>query len=79
MKKNRDYFWIPFNIALIVGLLVGSTNDFIHAFPTTDWAVKGQPFIERWINRQEWFLSGFIPGALIGAVVGMVWYKFRRK
>jgi len=78
-KKNRDYFWIPFNVALIFGLIAGVINKFIYALPSGDWAVKGQPFIERWLDKQEWFIQGFLPGAIIGVVVGIALYKIRLK
>ena len=77
--KKRDFFWIPFTVSLVFGLIIGSTYKFFHAFPSADWAAKGQSFIERWLDKQEWFLQGFIPGALIGLVVGVALYKIRAK
>ena len=64
---------------MLFGLILGATNELLHAWPTADWASKGQPFFDRWINRQIWFLYGFIPGAIIGTFVGFVWYRVSSK
>ena len=54
------------------GLIISSTNNFIHAFTSADWAEKGQAFIEKCLEKQEWFFARLYPGALIGLVVGIV-------
>ena len=78
-KKNRDYFWIPFNITLLFGLMSGVIYEAFHTIPSSDWALNGQPLFERWINKQEWFLQGFIPGAIVGLIVGILFYRIKIK
>jgi len=77
--NKKDLIWIPINFALIAGLITGAINEFTHAFPSADWAANGQSFIDRWLNKQTWFLTGFLPGALVGLVSGILWNKVRRK
>jgi hypothetical protein len=75
-NKNKDYFWIPFNTALVCGLITGGIYEGIHAFSTSDWAAKGQPVLDRWFEEQIYFMHGFIPGALIGLFIGYLWYLY---
>lgn len=79
--SNKLYFWLPLFMAMLLGLITGASYEFMNAFPTADWAAKGEPFFDRWLARQSWFLKGFFPGAIIGVIVGLILYfvKFREK
>ncbi len=67
--------WIPFCFTLLGALITGGIYKASKAGPTSDWAVKGQPVIERWIDKQEWFLQGSLPGAIIGLIIGVILYQ----
>jgi hypothetical protein len=71
MKKIRDWFWILFGMALLIGVPSGLVIEYFYRFHTTDWAAKGQPVLERFLDRQVWFLSGFLPGAIVGIIIGI--------
>ncbi|MBL1140424.1 MAG: hypothetical protein HND53_00140 [Proteobacteria bacterium] len=72
-KKIKSYFWTSFNFSLLFGLISGGIYRFNNQISTSDWASKGQPFSERWLDKQIWLIEGFIPGAIFGIVVGILW------
>ncbi len=52
----------------------GGIVKFVLGLETSDWAARGQPMLDRWLDAQTWFLMGFAPGAIVGAIIGVVWY-----
>ena len=72
-EKSNKYFWASFNFALLFGLITGGIHQFNNQISSVDWASKGQPITERWIDKQIWLIEGFIPGAIFGVIVGVLW------
>ncbi|MBE8233600.1 MAG: hypothetical protein HAW67_07660 [Endozoicomonadaceae bacterium] len=83
MKKNNDWFWVPFCFTMLGGVITGGIYEGYHELQTNDWAARGQPLFERWLDKQSWFIEGAIPGLILGLIVGiLVWaytYKYKKE
>lgn len=75
MGKFRDYFWFSVAFALFCGAILGGSVEFYFAFPTSDWAANGVPFLTRLVQTSGWALEGFVPGAIFGFILGPMVYK----
>ena len=64
---------MPLNFALLFGLITGAIIQFPKLMTSADWAAKGQPVTHRWIDEQLWFIEGFIPGAVFGVFIGLIY------
>ncbi len=60
------------------GSITGAINAKINQGQTADWAARGQPIFERWLDKQSWFIETFPYGAIVGAIVGIIWAYVER-
>lgn len=75
MERFKEHFWFSLALALLCGLIAGGALKFYFGFPTADWAAKGVPLWERLSQEWSWWLQGFIPGAIVGFVIGPIVYR----
>jgi hypothetical protein len=75
MSRLKDQFSFSITLGLLVGLVASSMVKFHFSYPSADWAARGVPLGERLVQKWVWELYGFVPGALVGFIAGMLVYQ----
>lgn len=61
-----------FVLSLLCGFIGYGIFKFSYSLPTSDWAAKGVPIMERLYNTTMHGLPGLIVGIIIGFLIGLI-------